>query len=98
MMHFVRTFSIMRIKALGLSLSKRFETAENLYTSKTFLKMAGGRMHTPHPNPLDSPPAISYRNHQKSLAYFSRLVTLVLLFFTKKPNQKGRVMAQCSSP
>ena len=25
---------------------------EKLYTSKTFLKMAGGRMHTSHPTPL----------------------------------------------
>ena len=35
-------------------------------TSKLFLKMAGGRMYTPdsHPTPL----AMSYRNHQKSLA------------------------------
>ena len=33
---------------------------EKLYTSKTFLKMAGGRIHTPHPTPLDPPLAISY--------------------------------------
>ena len=37
---------------------------EKFYTSKTFLKMAGGMMHTPHPTSL----AISYRIHQKSLA------------------------------
>ena len=48
-----------------------------LYTSKTFLKMAGGRMHTPHPTPL----AISYINHQKSLAYFSHLEPLNLFIF-----------------
>ena len=30
-------------------------------------------MHTPHPTPLDSLLAISYRNHQKNLAYFSHL-------------------------
>ena len=28
---------------------------ENLYTSKTFLKMVGGRMHTPHPTPWIRP-------------------------------------------
>ena len=38
---------------------------EKLYTSKTFLKMAGGRMHTPHAIPLDPPLAISYENYQK---------------------------------
>ena len=49
---------------------------EKLYASKTFLKMAGERMHTPHPTPLDSPLAISYRNHQKNLAYFSHFGTI----------------------
>ena len=44
---------------------------EKLYTSKTFLKMADGRMHIPHPTPLDPPVAISYRNHQKSRAYLA---------------------------
>ena len=44
---------------------------ENLYTSKTFLKMVGGRMHILHPTPLDSPLAISYGNHQKNMAYIS---------------------------
>ena len=60
----------------GLLLSKRFETMEQLYTSKTFLKMAGGRMYTPHPTPL----AISYRNHEKSVAYFSPLALLVFFY------------------
>ena len=47
---------------------------------KLFFKVAGGRMHTPHATPL----AISYKNHQKSLAYFSHLAPLVLFFFTKR--------------
>ena len=34
---------------------------EKLYASKTFLKMAGEWVHTPHPTPLDPPLAISYR-------------------------------------
>ena len=33
-------------------------------TSKTFLKIAGGRMHTPHPTSQ----VTSYRNHEKRLA------------------------------
>ena len=57
---------------------------EKLYKSKAFLKMAGGKMHTPHPTPLDPPLAISYKNHQKNLAYFSHLAPLILFFFTKK--------------
>ena len=51
--------------------------------------MAGGRMHIPYPIPLDSPLAISYRNHQKNLAYFSHLAPLALLLFTKRQSQKG---------
>ena len=68
MMHFVRTFSIMhaygvKLMALSLSLSKTLEIMEKLYTSKTFSKMAGERMHTSHPTPLDPPLAICYKNH-----------------------------------
>ena len=51
--------------------------------------MADGRMHINHPTRLDSLLAISYRNHQKNLAYFSHLAPLVLLLFTKKQSQKG---------
>ena len=43
---------------------------KKLYASKTFLKMAGGRMHIPHPTPSDSFRTISYKTHQKNLAYF----------------------------
>ena len=73
---------------------------EKVYTSKTFLKMAGDRMHTPHPTLLDPPLAISYRNHQKSLAYFSHLAPLVLFSFTKRQSQKGGGggMAQRQTP
>ena len=40
-------------------------------------------MHTSHPTPLEN-----YRNHQKTLAYFSHLAPSVLLFFTKRQSQK----------
>ena len=62
---------------------------EKLYTSKAFLKMADGRMHIPHPTPLDPPLAICYRNHQMSLAYFSDLAPLNLFYFTERQSQKG---------
>ena len=64
---------------------------EKLYTSKTFLKMAGGRRHYSHPTSLDPPLAISYKHHQNSLAYFSCL-TLVCSFLLKdrmKRNGQG---------
>ena len=63
---------------------------EKLYTSKTFSKMAGGRRLTPYPSPLNPPLAISYRNHQKSLAYFNHLAPLILFFFAKRQSQKER--------
>ena len=70
---------------------------EKLYALKAFLKkkMAGGWMYAPYPTPLDPPLAISYRNHQKSLAYFIHLAPVVLFFFTKRQSQKGEGMAQC---
>ena len=61
---------------------------KKLYTSKTFLKMAGGRMHNSHPTPLNQLLAISDKNHSKSLAYFSHLVPLILFFFTKRQRPK----------
>ena len=62
---------------------------KKLCASKTFLKMAGGMMHIPHPTPLDSPLAISYRNHPKNLHIFSHLAILVLFLFTKRQSQKA---------
>ena len=51
--------------------------------------MAGGRMHILHPAPLDSPLDILYRNHQKNLAYFSLLASLVVFFFTSERGRRG---------
>ena len=56
--------------------------------------MADGWMHTLI-LPLDPPLAVSYRNHQKSLAYFSHLAPSVLLFFTRRQSQKRKDTAQC---
>ena len=93
MTHFVRTFSIVRAEGVkDLSLANRFEIMEKLLTSKAFLKVAGGNLHTSHPTPLDPPLAMSYRNHQKSLAYFSHLAPLILFFFTKQQSQKGGLL------
>ena len=65
---------------------------EKMYRSKTFFKMAGRKMHTPHPTLLDPPLAIRYKNHQKSPAYFSYLAQLVLLFFTKRQSPEERTV------
>ena len=54
--------------------------------------MAGGKMHAPHPTPLYPPLAMSCRNHQKSLAYFSHWAPLILYFFFTKRQRRG--MAQ----
>ena len=63
-----------------------------IHTSKTFSEMAGGGCIVyPSSYPLDPPLAISYKNHQKSLAYFSHLEPLILLFFTIRQSQKGRM-------
>ena len=40
---------------------------KKLYTPKTFLKVADGRIDISHATPLDPLLAISYGNHQKSL-------------------------------
>ena len=71
---------------------------EKLYTSKTLLEMASGRVYTPgpHPTTLDLPPTMSYRNHRKSRAYFRYLQSSVLFLLTKRPGQKGvGALAQC---
>ena len=47
---FVCTFSIMRA-GVELIAIKQVQNYRKLYAWKTFLKMAGGRMHTPHPTP-----------------------------------------------
>ena len=89
MIHFVRTVLIMRAFDVRLTVIEEYEIIEKLYVSKTFLKMIGGRMRTFHPTLLDPPLAISYRNHQKNLAYFSHLAPLVLFLFTQRQSQMG---------
>ena len=53
-------------------------------------------MHTPHPTPLDPPLAISYRNHQKSLVYFSHSAPLFYFFIKGRVKREG--MAQFPPP
>ena len=54
---------------------------EKLYLSKTFLKMAGGRMHTPHPTP-GSAPGHKLQKPSKESGIFHSLgtITFVLVY------------------
>ena len=70
---------------------------EKLYTFKTTLKMAGRGCIPLILPPRSAPCHKLYRNHQKSMAYFSYLAQLVLFLFTKRQSQKGGGMAQCPS-
>ena len=61
-----------------------------LYTSKTFLKMAGGRMHTPHPTPRGSAPGHKLQKPSKESGMFQSLGTICsVFFFYCKTESKG---------
>ena len=47
-------------------------------------------MHIPHPTSLDLSLAISYRNHEKNLAYVSHVARSVVFLLTKRQSQKGK--------
>ena len=89
MMYLVRTFSVMCAQCVKLVAIKEVRNyGKIVYINNIFENGLWG-MHTPHPTPLDPSLAINYRNHQKSLAYFSHLIPLILFFFTKRRGQKG---------
>ena len=66
---------------------------EKLYTSKTFLKMAGGRMHAPHPTPR-SAPGHKQQKPSKESGIFLSFGTIFVLFY-EKSESKGGTVAQC---
>ena len=71
---------------------KRFETTEKLHISKTFLKMAGGRMHshTSHSTPLDPSLAITkLQKPSKESGIFQSLGTISFCFLLKASVKKG---------
>ena len=60
MMHFVRTFSVMRATVgVRLIAIKEVRNYGKIVYIKSILKMAVKKMHTSHPTPLDPPLAIS---------------------------------------
>ena len=85
MMPFVRTFSIMRAQGVRFIAIEEVQIYEKIVYIKNIFENGWWKMHTLHPTPL----AISYRNHQKSLAYFSHLASFILFFFTTRRSQKG---------
>ena len=99
MMHFVRAFSIMR--AYGVIRLTVIEDVQNykknlLLTSKTFLKMAGKRMHTPRPiswirtwpYATETIKRVSHRGawHNAALPPFNTLLILLLVILTPGPD------------
>ena len=80
-------YACLRRKAYK-SLMKRVEITENLYTSKTILKMAGGRMHTHHPTSV-SAPGQKLQKPSKGSGSFQSLATIYFVLFTKRQSQKG---------
>ena len=63
---------------------------KKLHALKTFLKKAGGRMHTPHPTPLDSLLAIATETIKRiwHISVTWQLAPLVLFLFTDRQSQK----------
>ena len=57
---------------------------ENLYISKALLKMASGRMRSPHPIPLYPPLGHKLQKLSKESDIFQSLGTISFVFFSKK--------------
>ena len=88
MMHFVRTFSIMRAYGVKLIAIKEARNYGKIVYIKNIFQNSWWEDAYPSSYPLDPPLTISYENHRKSLAYFSILASLILFFFTKRRIQK----------
>ena len=73
MMHFIRTFSIMRAQDVRLIAIEEVRNYGKIVYIKNIFENGCWKMRTSHPTSLDPPLATSYRNHQKSLAYFTHL-------------------------
>ena len=63
---------------------------QKFYTSKTLMKMAGGRMYTPGPHPTPgSAPCHELQKSSKESGIFQILGTIsFVLFFTERESQK----------
>ena len=94
MMHFVRTFSIMRaFVRLNIAIEEVRNYGKIVYIKNIF-ENDWWKDAYPSSYPLDPPRAIRYRDYQKSLAYYSHLAPLVLFFFIKRQEE----VAHCPPP
>ena len=89
MMHFVCTFLITRTLSVRLIAIEGVRDNEKIVYIKSIVENGWWEAAYLSSYPLDPPLVISYRNHQKNLAYFSHLAPLVLFFFTKRQSQRG---------
>ena len=90
MMHFVCTFSIMLAYGVRLIAIKEARNYGKIVYIKNIFENGWWEEAYPSSNPWIRPLAISYKNHQKSLAYFSHLAPLILFFFTERQSQQER--------
>ena len=89
MMHFVRIFSIMLAYGVRFIATEEARNYGKIIYIKNIFKNGWWEEAYPSSYPLDPSLAISYKNHRKSLAYFSHLARLILFFFTKRQKKGG---------
>ena len=80
MLNFVGTFLIMRAQGVRFIAIEEVRNYGKIVYIKSIFENGWWEDAYPSSYPLDLPLAISYRNHQKSLTYFSHLAPLVLFF------------------
>ena len=88
-MHSIRTYLIMRAQGVRLFAIEEVRNYGKSACMKSFFENGWWEDAYPSFYPLDPSLVISYGNHQKSLAYFSHLASLILFVFTKMQSQKG---------
>ena len=90
MILFVRIFSSMLAYGVRLIAIEEARNYGKIVRIKNIFKNGWWEEAYPSFYPKEPSLAISYKNHPKSLAYFSHLAPLILLFFTKRQSQKER--------
>ena len=90
-MHFVRTFSIMRASGVKLIAIEEVRNHGKLYAIKIFLKMAVGRMHSAHISsyPFACTPGHKLQKPPKGSGKFQSLGTISFVLFYEKEESKG---------
>ena len=89
MIHFVRTFLIMRVYGVMLTAIKEVQNYKKIVCIKNIFENGWWEDAYPSFYPSGFAPGHKLQKPSKSLAYFSHLAPLVLLLFTKRQSQKG---------